>query len=91
MGCLTTQQRTDYTADLARVVAYITLLNTAILSGLDSAATQRYDFDAGTGRQSEVFRSPMELMDRLNALESRRDLLRRLLGCRAIMHQQVRR
>lgn len=91
MGSLTTDQISDYTADLARVIAYIALLNTAILSGLDSAATQEYSFDSGTGRQSEKFRSPLELMDRLNALEARRDLLRRILGYRVVYKQQVRR
>lgn len=91
MGCLTTQQRTDYTSDLARTIAYIALLDDAILSGLDSAATQEYTFDSGTGRQQEKFRSPMELLDRMKSLEARRDLLRRLLGCRVITQQQTRR
>ena len=89
MGSLTTDQRSDYEADLVAVLAHITAIDTAISSGLESAATQEYSFDAGTGRQSEKFRSPMELIDRRNALTSRRDLLRRILDGRTIQHQQV--
>ena len=91
MSCITTENKTKWTADLARTIAIIDAIDAAFLAAADKATVSSYIFDSGTGRQSENFRSPLELIDALRRLEAKRDKLQRFLNGTAVTRMQLRR
>lgn len=79
MTCLTADQITDLQSDLIAVLLQITAMESAMV-GAGSNGTKRYDFDSGTGRQSETFNDPLLMSNALDKLMARRDRLRRKLA-----------
>lgn len=91
MSCITTENKTKWTADLARTILMIAAIDAAFLDAADKATVSSYSFDSGTGRQQESFRSPLELIDALRRLEAKRDKLQRFLNGTAVTRMQLRR
>lgn len=89
MSYITTQNQTDWTADLAAVNAQIAALDAATLEAV-SKGTRSYIFDAGKGRQQETFESPLLMIESRAKLTATRELLKRKLNGRAIVRSQHR-
>lgn len=89
MSYITTENKTDWTADLAAIVAQITALDVAILSAV-AKGTRSYIFDAGKGRQQETFESPLLMIKSRKDLTATRELLKRKLNGTAIVRSQTR-
>ena len=90
MSCLTADQITVLQSDLVAVLAQITLMNAAMI-GAGSNGTKRYDFDSGTGRQSETFNDPLTMSNALDKLMARRDRIMRKLDGRSTLALKLRR
>ena len=83
MAYITPQRKADVESDLAATLAFIAWLDSNITNASTtgrSVGTKRYDLDSGTGRQSETFNSPMELIDArktkdLNIINSKQEKL----------------
>ena len=91
MTCITSEDRTDWEADLAATRAQITAITAAIISGPIIEGIVRIDFDSGTGRQTEVFKSPQEMFSALENLKATRERLKRKLRGTDIIRSQTRR
>lgn len=94
MAYITAERKADVESDLAAALAFIAWLDLNITDASStgrSAGTRRYDFDSGTGRQSETFNSPIEMINSRKSEVATRDRLRRELGGQLIMTQQIRR
>lgn len=89
MPCITQQQYDDLVSDLTAVRLQIAAMQTA-MTGAGSNGTKRYDFDSGTGRQSETFHDPLTLSDALGKLMARRDLLQRQIQGSSIVTLKLR-
>lgn len=91
MTCIISEDRIDWEADLAATRAQITAINATLANASALSGTSEYSFDSGTGRQSEKFSSPQELIQTLHLLIARRELLKRKLRGTDIVRSQVRR
>lgn len=91
MTCITSEDRTTWQEDLDDTVALITAIRSAIRTSPLISGIQRIDFDSGTGRQTEVFRSPQEMFASLENLKATRDRLTRKLRGTDIIRSQTRR
>jgi len=92
MPCIRTEDKSDWTADLAAVRAQIAAINTVLSSDTVLSGTKEYSFDSGTGIQREKFTDPAELINKvLPALYARRDRLKRLLRGNGILRGAMRR
>ncbi len=90
MACVTTDQLADITGDLTAVLAHIAAIDAA-LAGPMINGTKSYVFDSGTGRQQEVFASPLEMIETRSKLAATRDRLRRNVNGTSIMTTRLRR
>ena len=94
MPCITTDQKTDLQGDLAAALAFIAWIDAGITAASSSgqfAGTRRYDFDSGTGRQSETFSSVGELITARRRESASRDRIRRELNGTSILAGKLRR
>lgn len=91
MLCILSEDKTDWTADLAATRAQIAAINATLANDSALAGTSEYTFDSGTGRQTEKFNSPQELITTLHRLINRRELLKRMLRGTNIITSQTRR
>lgn len=89
MSYITTQNETNWTADLAIVNAQIAALGAASIDAV-ARGTRSYLFNSGTGDQRQTFESPLIMLDSMDRLTKKRDLLQRLLNGRAIVRSQFR-
>lgn len=90
MAYITTERKAIVESDLAAVLAQIAAIQAAFLT-YSTNGTDSYTFDSGTGRQTEKFTSPMEMIKVLNGLEAKRDRLYRELNGKLLLHQKLRR
>lgn len=90
MSYVTSDRKSDLESQLASTLAQIAAINTA-LAGASLSGTKRYEFDAGTGKQMEIFNSPLEMINALSKLEAKLSFIRRALGGQTVMTQQLRR
>ena len=91
MPCIRTEDKSDWTVDLAAVRAQISAINAVLSSDTVLSGTQEYSFDSGTGTQREKFSSPQDLISTLSILYARRDRLKRLLRGNGILRGAMRR
>ena len=90
MSFITSENLTDWTADLAAINAQIAALDAATLDAV-ARGTRSYNFDAGKGRQQETFESPLLMIKSRANLTATRELLKRKLNGTAISRSQLRR
>lgn len=90
MSYINSTRKSDLESDLAAILAHIAAIDAAMATGATSG-TISYSFDSGTGRQQEVFTSPLILVKTRAGLVATRDKIRRELAGRSIMTQQARR
>lgn len=90
MGCITQDRKTLVEAELVAIIAAIVAID-AGMAGPALSGTKRFDLDSGTGRASEVFSSPLELIAARQKLAATRDRLQRELDGRLLIRAQVRR
>lgn len=91
MTTITSDRYTDLQSDLTAVLAHITAIDTALASSGGISSTKEYSFDSGTGRQTEKFNSPLELIETRRGLVNERDRIRRILCGAGVMTQNTRR
>lgn len=91
MGCITSERKTTVQADLVAVIAQIAAIDSAMSGGGVLSGTKKYDFDSGSGRTSELFSSPLEMITARQRLAATRDRLERELNGNSIIRIQVRR
>jgi len=90
MSCITAERKSTLESDLVAIKLQITAIDTA-MAGASLSGTKSYSFDSGTGRASEVFNSPMELIDSRRRLAATRDRIQRELDGQSLLRTQVRR
>lgn len=90
MSYINTENKENWEADLASTKAQIIAIDVA-LAGAAIGGILSYSFDSGTGRQSETFNSPLELIKVRKSLSATRDLLIRKLNGTAIVRMQYSR
>jgi hypothetical protein len=91
MPCITSENKADWTADLVSVRAQITAINLTLAGSSALSGVSEYTFDSGTGRQTEKFNSPQELIKTLELLIARREYLKRKLNGTDILISATRR
>jgi len=91
MPYISSENKTDWTADLVAVRAQIAAIIAETTSGPLIAGIKRITFNAGTGEQTEIYNSPQEMFTALAELRKTRDLLKRKLNGTDILISATRR
>jgi hypothetical protein len=91
MAYITAERKAALEADLAAKNLQIAAMDAALATDPFATGTKRYDNDAGFGRQTQVFNSPLELIKARETLERARDKIMLILNGQSVMTQQSRR
>ena len=88
MACLSTEKRTYYTERLAKLNAQLTLLDTTMDSAIENGEVEKYRFQDGAGNQSAERRSPKELNELRQSLESQIARIEKILNGTGLMNMR---
>lgn len=91
MGCLTTTQVNVIKAKIAVIDTQIAAFESSYLDSAGNSEIEEYRFNSGEGNQTAIRRSPSELRKEIEALETRRGRLQRLLDGTSNVNLNLRR
>ena len=91
MGCLSPSQVAAIKAEITILDEQIAAAQTAYLSSLGNAEIETYRFDSGDGSQRADRRSPKQIREEIEALQSSRARLQRELNGTSNVNMNLRR
>jgi hypothetical protein len=91
MGCLSPTRVTEIKAEIVKLDELIAVAEAAYLSALTNSEIVEYRFDSGEGSQRTERRSPKQIREEIEALQSTKGRLERKLNGTSNVNMNLRR
>jgi len=91
MGCFSTSKRARIVARINTTTTQIEELETVYLEAIKNAEVEEYKFNSGEGSQQTKRRSPKQIREEIEALESSLDRLYAQLSGAGLVNMNLRR